>query len=211
MADCYQTILRGIGLPTKIMYIANLCSYEVDPSRIAQHEQSDDNRKTLLTNFILSISEPININTIISSDEQQQLIENNNNNDSTIVSPTYPMSYIIRGILIGSSIFLSSIILIITIYLLYRYRKESFNYWKNFNNKKVNEELSTQIKRNDSEILDSFKDLNNDRKSMKISSTPTFIEELMRKSLDLAKTAEKIADEKEKRIGFKEKIHLDLI
>ncbi|CAF4134255.1 unnamed protein product [Rotaria socialis] len=33
MADCYQTILRGIGLPTKIMYIANLCSYEVDPSR----------------------------------------------------------------------------------------------------------------------------------------------------------------------------------
>ncbi|CAF3361678.1 unnamed protein product [Rotaria socialis] len=79
MADCYQTILRGIGLPTKIMYIANLCSYEVDPS---------------LTNFILSISEPININTIISSDEQQQLIENNNNNDSTIVSPTYPMSYI---------------------------------------------------------------------------------------------------------------------
>ncbi|CAF3412373.1 unnamed protein product [Rotaria socialis] len=94
MADCYQTILRGIGLPTKIMYIANLCSYEVDPSRIAQHEQSDDNRKNLLTNFILSISEPININTIISSDEQQQLIENNNNNDSTIVSPTYPMSYI---------------------------------------------------------------------------------------------------------------------
>ncbi|CAF3361689.1 unnamed protein product [Rotaria socialis] len=118
---------------------------------------------------------------------------------------------LVRGILIGSSIFLSSIILIITIYLLYRYRKESFNYWKNFNNKKVNEELSTQIKRNDSEILDSFKDLNNDRKSMKISSTPTFIEELMRKSLDLAKTAEKIADEKEKRIGFKEKIHLDLI
>ncbi|CAF1292379.1 unnamed protein product [Rotaria magnacalcarata] len=118
---------------------------------------------------------------------------------------------LVRGILVGSSIFLSSIILIITIYLLYRYRRESFTYWKNFNNKKVNEELSTQIKRNDSEILDSFKDLNNDRKSMKISSTPTFIQELMRKSLDLAKTAEKIADEKEKRISFKEKIHLDLI
>ncbi|CAF2059298.1 unnamed protein product [Rotaria magnacalcarata] len=118
---------------------------------------------------------------------------------------------LVRGILVGSSIFLSSIILIITIYLLYRYRRESFTYWKNFNNKKVNEELSTQIKRNDSEILDSFKDLNNDRKSMKIFSTPTFIQELMRKSLDLAKTAEKIADEKEKRISFKEKIHLDLI
>ncbi|CAF4102902.1 unnamed protein product [Rotaria socialis] len=101
MADCYQTILRGIGLPTKIMYIANLCSYEVDPSRRFQPIIDSPLQFPLqlrilcsLTNFILSISEPININTIISSDEQQQLIENNNNNDSTIVSPTYPMSYI---------------------------------------------------------------------------------------------------------------------
>ncbi|CAF3751364.1 unnamed protein product [Rotaria socialis] len=122
MADCYQTILRGIGLPTKIMYIANLCSYEVDPSRRFQPIIDSPLQFPLqlrilcsclyqvvqqccincyissffdsVTNFILSISEPININTIISSDEQQQLIENNNNNDSTIVSPTYPMSYI---------------------------------------------------------------------------------------------------------------------
>ncbi len=61
MADCNQTILRGNGLPTKIMsfcfklygshylynlfapilakmFIADLLSYEVDPSRIEQHE-----------------------------------------------------------------------------------------------------------------------------------------------------------------------------
>ena len=61
MADCYQTILRVNGLPTKIMsfcfklygshylsnlfapilakmFIADLRSYEVDPSRIEQHE-----------------------------------------------------------------------------------------------------------------------------------------------------------------------------
>jgi neurofibromin 1 len=49
----------------------------------------------LATTFVLSISEPININILMPSDEQQ-LIENNNNNrhDSTSISPTYPMSYI---------------------------------------------------------------------------------------------------------------------
>ena len=70
MADCDQTILRGNGLPTKIMfycielygshYLYNLFapilakmfsddlrSYEVDPSRIDQHEQLDENRKNL--------------------------------------------------------------------------------------------------------------------------------------------------------------------
>ncbi|CAF4101191.1 unnamed protein product, partial [Rotaria sp. Silwood2] len=229
MADCYQTILRGNGLPTKIMsfcfklygshylynlfapilakmFIADLRSYEVDPSRIEQHEQLDENRKNLrllthdvfqaivdsssqfpiqlrilcsclyqvvqqrfpqhplqavstviflrflnpalvlphefgivdaeplprikrgltlvskilqniannliftkefhmrcfndylrstfdsATNFVLSISEPINLTTIIPSDEQQPI--ENNILDSTIPSPTYPMSYI---------------------------------------------------------------------------------------------------------------------
>ena len=70
IADCHQTILRGNGLPTKIMlfcfklygshylynlfapilakmFIADLLSYEVDPSRIEQHEQLDENRKNL--------------------------------------------------------------------------------------------------------------------------------------------------------------------
>jgi hypothetical protein len=46
-----------------------------------------------VTNFVLSISEPININTIIQSDEQQ-IIENSNLHDLTLISPTYPMSYI---------------------------------------------------------------------------------------------------------------------
>ncbi|CAF4219983.1 unnamed protein product [Rotaria sp. Silwood2] len=44
------------------------------------------------TNFVLSISEPINLNTIIPSDEQQPI--ENNISDSTTLSPTYPMSYI---------------------------------------------------------------------------------------------------------------------
>ena len=77
MADCYQTMLRGNGLPTKIMSfcfklygsyylyilfarilakmsIADLRSYEVDPSRIEQHEQLDENRKhiRLLTRYV---------------------------------------------------------------------------------------------------------------------------------------------------------------
>ena len=70
MADCYQTILRGNGLPTKIMsfcfklygshylynlfapilakmFIADLRSYEVDQSRIEQHESIEENRKNL--------------------------------------------------------------------------------------------------------------------------------------------------------------------
>ena len=70
ITDCYQTILRGNSLPTKIMSfcfkvygthylynlfepiltkmsISDLHSYEVDPSRIEQHEQLDENRRNL--------------------------------------------------------------------------------------------------------------------------------------------------------------------
>ncbi|CAF0862260.1 unnamed protein product [Didymodactylos carnosus] len=73
VADCYQTILRGNGLPTKIMsfcfklygshYLYNLFapilqkmymadssqsrSYEVDPSRIESQENVEENRKNL--------------------------------------------------------------------------------------------------------------------------------------------------------------------
>lgn len=70
LADCYQTILRGNGLPTKIMsfcfklygshYLYNLFApllakismvdvrnYEVDPSRTEQHEQLEENIKNL--------------------------------------------------------------------------------------------------------------------------------------------------------------------
>ncbi|CAF1066978.1 unnamed protein product [Adineta ricciae] len=230
LADCYQTILRGNGLPTKIMLfcfklygshylynlfapilakmsIADLRSYEIDPSRLEQHEQLDENRKNLrlltqdvfqaildsasqfplqlrilcsclyqvvqqrfpqhplqavstviflrflnpalvlpheygivdaeplpsikrgltlvskilqniannliftkefhmrcfndylrytfdsATYFVSAISEPINLNTIAPIDEQQP-VENNQTLDSTVVSPTYPMSYI---------------------------------------------------------------------------------------------------------------------
>jgi neurofibromin 1 len=45
------------------------------------------------TNFVLAISEPINLTTLIPSDEQQ-IVDNSNRHDSTSLSPTYPMSYI---------------------------------------------------------------------------------------------------------------------
>ena len=50
----------------------------------------------------------------------------------------------------------------------------------------------------------------NQRRSTSTGPTSTIIEDLMRKSLHLAKTAEKVADEKEKRISLKDKIHIDL-
>jgi hypothetical protein len=63
---------------------------------------------------------------------------------------------------------------------LYCYRKESLNSNKN----KINLSLTNQT----------------------IETTSTIIEELMRKSLELAKTAEKVADNKEKQISLQEKI-----
>jgi hypothetical protein len=103
-------------------------------------------------------------------------------------------SEILRGILIGSSVFLCSSILIITLYLLYRYRKESL--------KKEN--------LNSIEIEQRNVSLTNQIRSNSIETTSTIIEELMRKSLQLAKTAEKVADEKEKRISLKDKTQIDL-
>ena len=70
MSDGYQAILRGNSLPTKIMsfcfklygshylynlfapilakmFIADLRSYEVDPSRIEYHEHLEENKKNL--------------------------------------------------------------------------------------------------------------------------------------------------------------------
>lgn len=96
-------------------------------------------------------------------------------------------SEILRGILIGSSVFLCSSILIITLYLLYRYRKESLKK-ENLNSIEIeqrNVSLTNQIRSNS-------------------------IEELMRKSLQLAKTAEQVADDKQKRISLKDKIQIDL-
>jgi len=98
-------------------------------------------------------------------------------------------SEILRGILIGSSVFLCSSILIITLYLLYRYRKESVDFHRN---EQRNVSLTNQIRSNS------------------IETTSTIIEELMRKSLQLAKTAEQVAEDKQKRISLKDKIQIDL-
>jgi hypoxanthine-guanine phosphoribosyltransferase len=97
---------------------------------------------------------------------------------------------VFRGILIGSGVFICSLILLITIYLLYRYRRESFYFRQN-----LNDDQQFKINKRDEEIID---------------PTSTVIQDLMRKSLELAKTAEKVADDKEKRITLKDKINLDL-
>ncbi|CAF2538268.1 unnamed protein product [Rotaria sp. Silwood2] len=78
-------IKRGLTLLSKILQ--SIVNNLIFTTEFHMRCFNDYFRSTfdLVTNFILSISKPININTIISSDEQQQqqqqLIENNNNND----------------------------------------------------------------------------------------------------------------------------------
>ncbi|CAF1123866.1 unnamed protein product [Adineta steineri] len=97
---------------------------------------------------------------------------------------------IIQGIIIGLCVFLCSIILIITLYLLYRYRKESNDFQEKTNSNII------EIKPNNYSVTN--------------ETTSTIIEDFMRKSLELAQTLEKVADEKEKGISLKEKIEIDL-
>ena len=124
-----------------------------------------------------------------------------------------------QGILIGSGIFLCSSILIISIYLLYRYRKNSFYFRQKLNSKQAKMNHNEETKTNNfkfhklkttKEMNDPLVHLNHENRFNSIGTTPTIIEELMRKSLQLAKTAEKVADEKEKRISLKEKIQIGL-
>jgi hypothetical protein len=125
---------------------------------------------------------------------------------------------IFRGILIGSSIFLCSILLIIAFYLLYRYRQKTIYFHENLNDKQINIDFDEQFKKDNSnfhQIKETEEEinypLNNEKKVNNIERTsPTIIEELMRKSLQLAKTAEKVADHNEKRFTLKDNIHLDL-
>ena len=107
---------------------------------------------------------------------------------------------IIRGILIGSGIFVCSIILFITVYFLYRYRKESFY----LNKKEIHWNKTKQFSIDQTE-----EQITNNQRSNSIGNTSTIIEELMRKSLQLAQTVEKVADDKEKRISLKDKMNLD--
>ncbi|CAF1015535.1 unnamed protein product [Rotaria sordida] len=106
---------------------------------------------------------------------------------------------IVGRILIGLGVIISSTILIITVYLLYRYKKESFNI-----NKYINYSNNHRTNKQEDKLIN----INNEKRSISILKTPIFIEELMRKSLELAITAEKIADDKQKRISLKDNIHL---
>ncbi|CAF1059179.1 unnamed protein product [Rotaria sp. Silwood1] len=114
---------------------------------------------------------------------------------------------LIRGILIGSTVSLSSTILILTVYLLYRYRKELFNKGNYFNTKKINIERNQQSIKNDlnnhtinkQEREGEEQEFDNENKSFQIGTRPTFIEELMRKSLQLAITAEIIKDNQQQK------------
>jgi hypothetical protein len=109
---------------------------------------------------------------------------------------------IVQGIIIGLCVFLSSSVLIITLYLLYLCRRKSISFDQNPIINNQNEELKKD-KSNLIEIEQRNVPLTNQIRS-------NSIEELMRKSLQLAKTAEKVADEKEKRINLKDKTQIDL-
>ncbi len=81
----------------------------------------------------------------------------------------------IKMILIGLSVILCSIVFVITLYYLYhRYRQKH--------------RLS----------------LNEINKSKEENNSPKILEELMRKSLELAKTAEKVADKNQKRFPIED-------
>ncbi len=86
-------IKRGLTLVSKILQ--NIANNLIITKEFHMRFFNDYLRSTfdLATTFVLTISEPINFNTIIPSDEQQP-VENNQIPDSTILSPTYPMSYI---------------------------------------------------------------------------------------------------------------------
>jgi sensor histidine kinase regulating citrate/malate metabolism len=109
---------------------------------------------------------------------------------------------IVREILIGSIVFVCLILLIIIFYFLYRYQQKT-NLHFDQELKKQNLNID-QTKRTKEEINDL---LNNEKQSSNIQTT--IIEELMRKSLQLAKTAEKVADHNEKRFSLKENIHFN--
>ena len=54
------------------------------------------------------------------------------------------------------------------------------------------------------------KNIKNENKSSEENSSPKIIEELMRKSLEFAKTAEKVADKNHKRLTLEENLHFHL-
>ena len=90
---------------------------------------------------------------------------------------------LLQGSIIGLCIILCFLILLITIYILYRYKKDK--------DRKLN--IQNDITNNTT-----------------IETKEKILQELMRKSFELAKTAEKVADEKEKRISLRDNIYRDL-
>ncbi len=110
----------------------------------------------------------------------------------------------IGGILIGSIVILCSIILIIAIYFLYRYRQKNIFLRQNFN-EKVETNLNHQEKTERNDLI--VDQMTKPAEEEEISDSPRIIGELMRKSLQLAKTAEKVADHHEKRFSVKDNIH----
>jgi neurofibromin 1 len=86
-------IKRGLTLVSKILQ--NIANNLIFTKEFHMRCFNDYLRSTFdsATNFVLTISEPINLTTLIPSDEQQ-IVESSNRHDSTSISPTYPMSYI---------------------------------------------------------------------------------------------------------------------
>jgi hypothetical protein len=95
-----------------------------------------------------------------------------------------------RIILIGSSVILCSILLLITLYYLYHHYRQK----KNLSLKNIEELKTTNV----NQLI------------KQENHSPKITEELMRKSLELAKTAEKVADKNQKRLTLEENIHFHL-
>jgi predicted PurR-regulated permease PerM len=127
---------------------------------------------------------------------------------------------VVRGVLVILTLFLCSILLILAFYFFYRYRRKSVRHsptninsiQKDLNDQQesIKDQSSFPSKLQEEQIIDSLINVNKIIRSNNIERTPRIIEELMRKSLELAKTAEKVADEKEKVLHLKDKLHINI-
>lgn len=91
-AEPLPRIKRGLTLVSKILQ--NIANHVMFTKELHMREFNDYLRSTFdsVTNFVRSISEPMNLPTIIPFDEQQPI--ETRLPDSTALTPAYPMSYI---------------------------------------------------------------------------------------------------------------------
>ena len=91
-AEPLPRIKRGLTLVSKILQ--NIANHVMFTKEFHMRCFNDYLRSTFepVTNFVRSISEPMNLTTVMPFDEQQPI--ETRPPDSTVLSPAYPMSYI---------------------------------------------------------------------------------------------------------------------